>query len=78
VIGGAAVTDEAMLAVALHHRDQGLSLRDTAARLVIATGKKKGSTPRRRPSCGCSASMTRRPPRRPSRDLPGRKTVRHR
>ena len=45
VIGGAAVTDEAMLAVALHHRDQGLSLRDTAARLVIATGKKKGQHP---------------------------------
>jgi DNA invertase Pin-like site-specific DNA recombinase len=45
VIGGAAVTDEAMLAVALHHRGQGLSLRDTAARLVIATGKKKGQHP---------------------------------
>ncbi len=34
-----------MLAVALHHRDQGLSLRDTTARLVIATGKKKGHHP---------------------------------
>jgi DNA invertase Pin-like site-specific DNA recombinase len=45
VIGGAAVTDKAMLAVALHHRGQGLSLRDTAARLVIATGKKKGQHP---------------------------------
>ena len=41
-IGGAAVTDEAMLAVALHLREQDLSLRDIAARLVIATGKKKG------------------------------------
>ena len=38
-IGGAAVTDEAMLAVALHLRGQELSLRDIAARLVIATGK---------------------------------------
>jgi DNA invertase Pin-like site-specific DNA recombinase len=45
VIGGAAVTDDAMLSVALHHRDQGLSLRDIAGRLVIATGKKKGSHP---------------------------------
>jgi hypothetical protein len=34
-----------MLAVALHHRNQGLSLRDTAARLVITTGKKKGRHP---------------------------------
>lgn len=41
-IGGAAVTDDAMLAVALHLRAQELSLRDIAARLVIATGKKKG------------------------------------
>ena len=44
-IGGAAVTDEAMLAVALHLRGQELSLRDIAARLVIATGKKKGQRP---------------------------------
>jgi DNA invertase Pin-like site-specific DNA recombinase len=45
VIGGAAVTDDAMLAVAFHHRGQGLSLRDIAARLVITTGKKKGQHP---------------------------------
>jgi DNA invertase Pin-like site-specific DNA recombinase len=44
-IGGAAVTDEAMLAVALHLRGQDLSLRDIAARLVIATGRKKGQHP---------------------------------
>jgi DNA invertase Pin-like site-specific DNA recombinase len=44
-IGGAAVTDEAMRAVALHLRGQELSLRDIAARLVIATGKKKGQHP---------------------------------
>ncbi len=44
-IGGAAVTDDAMLAVALHLRGQELSLRDIAARLVIATGKKKGQHP---------------------------------
>ena len=40
VIGGAAVTDDAMLAVALHLRGQELSLRDIAGRLVISTGKK--------------------------------------
>ena len=34
-----------MLAVALHLRTQGLSLRDIAARLVISTGKKKGQHP---------------------------------
>ncbi len=45
VIGGAAVTDDAMLAVALHHRGQGLRLRDIAARLVITIGKKKGQHP---------------------------------
>jgi DNA invertase Pin-like site-specific DNA recombinase len=44
-IGGAAVTDDAMLAVALHLRGQELSLRDIATRLVIATGKKKGQHP---------------------------------
>jgi len=44
-IGGAAVTDQAMLAVALHLRGQELSLRDIAARLVIATGRKKGQHP---------------------------------
>ena len=44
-IGGAAVTDDAMLAVALHLRSQELSLRDIAARLVISTGKRKGQHP---------------------------------
>ena len=44
-IGGAAVTDDAMLAVALHLRGQELSLREIAARLVIAAGKKKGQHP---------------------------------
>ena len=44
-IGGAAVTDHAMLAVALHLRSQELSPRDIAARLVISTGKKKGQHP---------------------------------
>ena len=45
VIGGAAVTDDAMLAVALHLRGHELSLRDIVGRLVIATGKKKGQHP---------------------------------
>jgi DNA invertase Pin-like site-specific DNA recombinase len=44
-IGGASVADDDMLAMALHHRDQGLSLRDIAAKLVITTGKKKGQYP---------------------------------
>jgi DNA invertase Pin-like site-specific DNA recombinase len=44
-IGGAAVTDDAMLAAALHLRGQEMSLRDIAAKLVIATGKKKGQHP---------------------------------
>ncbi|MFG1620166.1 recombinase family protein [Nonomuraea wenchangensis] len=44
-IGGAAVTDDAMLSMALHLRAQNLSLRDIAARLVITTGKKKGRHP---------------------------------
>ncbi|WP_176728706.1 recombinase family protein [Planobispora rosea] len=44
-IGGAAVTDEAMLSMALHLREQGMSLRDIAARLVIIKGKKKGQHP---------------------------------
>jgi DNA invertase Pin-like site-specific DNA recombinase len=44
-IGGAAVTDPAMLSMALHLRAQELSLRDIAARLVITKGKKKGQHP---------------------------------
>ena len=34
-----------MIFIALHMRGQELSLRDIAARLVIATGKKKGQHP---------------------------------
>lgn len=46
-IGGAGVTDEAMLGMALHLRaqEEKLSLRDLAARLVISKGKKKGRHP---------------------------------
>ena len=44
-IGGAAVTDDTMLAVAPHLRSQELSLRDITARLVISSGKKKGQHP---------------------------------
>lgn len=44
-IGGAIVADDDMLAMALHYRDQGLGLRDIAAKLVITTGKKKGQHP---------------------------------
>lgn len=44
-IGGAAVTDEAMLSMALHLREQQFSLREIATRLVITTGKKKGRHP---------------------------------
>ncbi|MET9378831.1 hypothetical protein ABZX98_32640 [Streptomyces sp. NPDC002992] len=44
-IGGAGVTDESMLSMALHLRDQETSLRDIATRLVITTGKKKGRHP---------------------------------
>ncbi|MFB4271403.1 recombinase family protein [Nonomuraea sp. GTA35] len=54
-IGGAAVTDDAMLSMALHLREQNLSLRDIAARLVIAKGKKKG----RRPSAATVLRMLR-------------------
>ncbi|WP_234380268.1 hypothetical protein [Streptomyces sp. CMB-StM0423] len=41
-IGGAGVTDDDMLSTALHLRDQEMSLRDIAKRLVITTGAKKG------------------------------------
>ena len=44
-IGGATVTDDAMLSMAIHLRDQQLSLREIAARLVITKGKKKGQHP---------------------------------
>jgi DNA invertase Pin-like site-specific DNA recombinase len=44
-IGGAGVTDESMLSMALHLRDQEMSLRDIPRRLVITTGAKKGQHP---------------------------------
>lgn len=44
-IGGAAVTDDHMLSMAIHLRDQGMSLRAIAAKLVITTGAKKGQHP---------------------------------
>jgi len=44
-IGGASVTDDSMLAMALLLRGQELSLRDIAAQLVITKGKKKGQHP---------------------------------
>ncbi len=47
-IGGAGVTDESMLSITLHLREQEMSLRDIAARLVITTGK-KGQHRHRRP-----------------------------
>ncbi|MFJ7060035.1 hypothetical protein ACIQVA_20330 [Streptomyces microflavus] len=44
-IGSASVTDDDMLAMALHLPDQELSLREIAARLVITKGRKKGQHP---------------------------------
>lgn len=44
-IGGATVADPDMLSMALHLREQNMSLRDIAAKLVITTGKKKGQHP---------------------------------
>ncbi|MGW5660675.1 hypothetical protein ACWEWG_11290 [Streptomyces sp. NPDC003758] len=44
-IGGAGVTDDSMLSMALHLRDQEMSLRDITKRLVITTGAKKGERP---------------------------------
>lgn len=44
-IGGATVTDDAMLSMALLLRDQDLSLREIAAQLVITTGRRKGHHP---------------------------------
>lgn len=44
-VGGAGVTDDSMRSMALHLRDQGMSLRDIAKRLVVTTGAKKGQHP---------------------------------
>lgn len=44
-IGGAGVTDDAMLTMARHLRDQDMSLRDIAKKLVITHGTKKGQHP---------------------------------
>ena len=65
-IGGAAVTDDAMLAVALHLRSQELSLRDIAAGPSSPPARRKASTPPRPPSCACFTSTMRRPQRRMS------------
>jgi hypothetical protein len=47
-----------MLSMALHVRDQELSLRDIAAGLVITKGKKKGQHPHPPPSCACCADTS--------------------
>jgi hypothetical protein len=44
-IGGAGVSDASMRSVALHLREQEMSLRDLAKRLVITTGTNKGRHP---------------------------------
>jgi DNA invertase Pin-like site-specific DNA recombinase len=44
-IGGAGVTDDDMLSMALHLRHQEMSLRDVAKRLVITSGSKRGRHP---------------------------------
>lgn len=44
-IGGAQVSDPAMLSMALHLRAQGQSLREIAGQLVISQGAKKGQHP---------------------------------
>ncbi|PZT75275.1 recombinase family protein [Streptomyces sp. AC1-42T] len=44
-IGGAGVVDDAMHSMALHLREQEMSLRGIAARLVITAGGKKGQHP---------------------------------
>lgn len=44
-IGGASVTDDHMLSMALHLRSREMSLRDIASQLVITKGKKKGQHP---------------------------------
>lgn len=44
-IGGAGVTDDDMLSMAFDLRDQEMSLRDIAKRLIITTGAKRGRHP---------------------------------
>ncbi|MFE9601417.1 hypothetical protein [Streptomyces hokutonensis] len=44
-IGGAGVTDDSMLSLVFHLRDQEMSVRDIAKRLVITSGMKKGLHP---------------------------------
>ncbi|MFF9788453.1 Site-specific recombinases, DNA invertase Pin homologs [Streptomyces sp. SceaMP-e96] len=44
-IGGASIADESMLFMALHLREQEMSLRDIAERLVVISGKEKGQHP---------------------------------
>ncbi|ANZ13472.1 hypothetical protein SNOUR_43190 [Streptomyces noursei ATCC 11455] len=44
-ISGASVAGDHMLSMTLHLQEQEMSLHDIAARLVIATGKKKSQHP---------------------------------
>ncbi|MGW1544246.1 hypothetical protein ACWCPM_29100 [Streptomyces sp. NPDC002309] len=44
-VGGVDVTDESVLSMALHLRDQEMSLRDIAKRFVITAGARKGQHP---------------------------------
>ncbi|MFJ9948181.1 hypothetical protein [Kitasatospora sp. NPDC091207] len=68
-IGGAGVTDPDMLSMALHLRDQEMSLRDIAKRLVITTGAKKGRHPSPATVMRMLPSMTSKLRSRRARDL---------
>ncbi|WP_307808023.1 recombinase family protein [Streptomyces oryzae] len=68
-IEDAGVTDEDMQSMALHLRDQEMSLRDIAKRLVLTTGTKKGQTPLTRHR-HADAARTRRTGRHSSKPVP--------
>ncbi|MBZ9643953.1 recombinase family protein [Streptomyces sp. PSKA30] len=74
-IGGVGVTDDDMLFTALRLRDEELSLRDIAARLVISKGARRANTLHLRPSCACCASTTNRPQQQRARDHPALRLV---
>ncbi len=67
--GGAGVTDDDMLSMALHLRDQEMSLRASPSASSSPPARRGASTPRPPPSCGCCENTTNRPPQRRARDL---------
>ncbi|WP_247745278.1 recombinase family protein [Streptomyces oryzae] len=74
-IGGAGVTDEDMLSMALHLRDLEMSCATSPSDSSSPPARRKANTPHPPPSCGCCTNTTNRPPQQQARTRAGLRLV---